>query len=169
MATIYLFRHGQASFGAADYDQLSDKGCEQARILGAFWQGFSIDSQLYSGDLSRHIQTFENFQQGAKHKDMPITINAGFNELDAARKVDVTMGEFWMHQRYQAGTAVSGARIYGNNIVILIKFDLILMGHLVFCFLLITFIKSFFFLVVVITYYTCSSNYIEVKDVTVHR
>ena len=82
MAAIYLIRHGQASFGAADYDQLSDKGCEQARILGAFWQDFSIDNQLYSGDLSRHIQTFENFQQGAKRKDMPITINAGFNEFD---------------------------------------------------------------------------------------
>jgi hypothetical protein len=47
----------------------------------------------------------------------PYSFNAGFNELDAARKVDITMGEFWMHQRYQAGTAVSGARIYGKNIV----------------------------------------------------
>jgi hypothetical protein len=47
----------------------------------------------------------------------PYSFNAGFNELDATRKVDITMGEFWMHQRYQAGTAVSGARIYGKNIV----------------------------------------------------
>ena len=26
MATIYLFRHGQASFGADDYDKLSPLG-----------------------------------------------------------------------------------------------------------------------------------------------
>ena len=47
----------------------------------------------------------------------PYSFNGDFNELDAARKVDITMGEFWMHQRYQAGTAVSGARIYGKNVV----------------------------------------------------
>lgn len=47
----------------------------------------------------------------------PYSFNAGFNELDATKKVDIPMGEFWMHQRYQAETAVSGARIYGKNIV----------------------------------------------------
>ncbi len=47
----------------------------------------------------------------------PYSFNAGFNELDATRKVDIPMGEFWMHQRYQTETAVSGARIYGKNIV----------------------------------------------------
>lgn len=47
----------------------------------------------------------------------PYSFNASFNELDAARKVDIPMGEFWMHQRYQTETAVSGARIYGKNIV----------------------------------------------------
>ncbi len=47
----------------------------------------------------------------------PYSFNGDFNELDAAKKVDITMGEFWMHQRFQAGTAVSGARIYGKNIV----------------------------------------------------
>ena len=30
MATIYLIRHGQASFGAEDYDKLSELGCKQA-------------------------------------------------------------------------------------------------------------------------------------------
>ncbi|MGB5942932.1 MAG: glycosyl hydrolase [Leeuwenhoekiella sp.] len=47
----------------------------------------------------------------------PYSFNAAFNELDATKKVDVPMGEFWMHQRYQTETAVSGARIYGRNIV----------------------------------------------------
>ncbi len=48
----------------------------------------------------------------------PYSFNAGFNELDAAKNVDVPMGEFWMHQNnYQTETAVSSARIYGKNIV----------------------------------------------------
>lgn len=47
----------------------------------------------------------------------PYSFNGDFNELDAAKNVDIPMGEFWMHQKYQTGTAVSGARIYGKNIV----------------------------------------------------
>ena len=35
MSSILLVRHGQASFGAADYDNLSDVGHEQSRVLGA--------------------------------------------------------------------------------------------------------------------------------------
>ncbi|NIH87679.1 histidine phosphatase family protein [Amycolatopsis granulosa] len=35
MGAIYLIRHGQASFGAADYDQLSGTGVEQGAVAGA--------------------------------------------------------------------------------------------------------------------------------------
>ncbi|EHR50084.1 fructose-2,6-bisphosphatase [Saccharomonospora marina XMU15] len=34
MGVVYLVRHGQASFGAADYDVLSDRGEQQARLAG---------------------------------------------------------------------------------------------------------------------------------------
>ena len=34
MATIYLIRHGQASFGSDDYDQLSQLGIRQAEVTG---------------------------------------------------------------------------------------------------------------------------------------
>jgi broad specificity phosphatase PhoE len=34
MAVVYLVRHGQASFGSADYDVLSERGQEQSRVLG---------------------------------------------------------------------------------------------------------------------------------------
>ncbi|GAA4291025.1 hypothetical protein GCM10023163_05690 [Aestuariibaculum suncheonense] len=47
----------------------------------------------------------------------PYSFNAPFNELDAAKQTDIPMGEFWMHQRYQTETAVSGARIYGKKII----------------------------------------------------
>ena len=38
MTTIYLVRHGQASFGAASYDQLSAKGEQQAQVVGDFFK-----------------------------------------------------------------------------------------------------------------------------------
>ena len=34
MSAVYLVRHGQASFGAADYDVLSERGQQQAQVLG---------------------------------------------------------------------------------------------------------------------------------------
>ena len=34
MSLVYLVRHAQASFGARDYDRLSELGRQQARWLG---------------------------------------------------------------------------------------------------------------------------------------
>jgi broad specificity phosphatase PhoE len=58
MATLYLFRHGQASFGAADYDRLSPLGERQASLLGQYLRdsGIVLDA-AFSGDLLRQRQT----------------------------------------------------------------------------------------------------------------
>lgn len=37
MTTIYLVRHGQASFGAESYDKLSPNGELQAKVLGQYF------------------------------------------------------------------------------------------------------------------------------------
>ena len=60
MGTLYLVRHGQASFGADDYDNLSPRGREQAERLGHYWQAReqSFDA-VYTGTLRRHVQTLE--------------------------------------------------------------------------------------------------------------
>ena len=60
MGQIYLVRHGQASFGAADYDQLSALGYEQSRLLGVWFAqcGLSFD-RVVVGGLKRHRQTAE--------------------------------------------------------------------------------------------------------------
>ena len=60
MGAIYLVRHGQASFGAAEYDALSPLGVEQAGILGAALKqrGLSFD-RIVSGPMRRHRQTAE--------------------------------------------------------------------------------------------------------------
>mgnify|MGYP000978141795 FL=1 len=65
MGTLYLVRHGQASFGADDYDQLSPLGLRQAQRLGAHWlaHGQRFDTVLM-GTLRRHAQTLDGIAQG---------------------------------------------------------------------------------------------------------
>ena len=38
MTTIYLVRHGQASFGKSNYDELSQNGEAQATLLGRYFK-----------------------------------------------------------------------------------------------------------------------------------
>ncbi len=58
MSVILLVRHGQASFGADDYDRLSDRGHEQAALLGRHWHesGQQLDA-IVSGTLRRQVDT----------------------------------------------------------------------------------------------------------------
>jgi broad specificity phosphatase PhoE len=60
MATIYLFRHGQASFGSDDYDKLSELGERQAEVLGHYLRDNNVVlDAAYSGDLRRQRKTAE--------------------------------------------------------------------------------------------------------------
>ncbi len=82
MGEIYLVRHGQASFGAADYDQLSSVGIEQARQLGAWLAaGAQQFNRVVTGTLRRHIQTAEACIE-ALGASFPISEDPGFNEYD---------------------------------------------------------------------------------------
>ncbi len=58
MTTVVLVRHGQASFGTANYDRLSPLGERQALILGQHWRdsGFAAGRAL-SGSLQRQQRT----------------------------------------------------------------------------------------------------------------
>jgi broad specificity phosphatase PhoE len=58
MSTLVLVRHAQASFGAADYDQLSPLGQRQAELLGAHLAqlGESFDA-VFTGPARRHRDT----------------------------------------------------------------------------------------------------------------
>ncbi len=59
MATIYLIRHGQASFGMANYDQLSETGKKQAAFLSGHFEkaGKTEAPYLFTGSMERHRQT----------------------------------------------------------------------------------------------------------------
>ena len=65
MGKLYLVRHGQASFGAADYDQLSDLGRRQCERLGAWFgsHGIAFDAVL-TGTLKRHAQSLAAIETG---------------------------------------------------------------------------------------------------------
>lgn len=58
MGAIRLVRHGQASWEADDYDQLSELGTRQASWLGQSWEaeGF-VPTWSVAGGLRRHAQT----------------------------------------------------------------------------------------------------------------
>ena len=65
MGNLYLVRHGQASFGADDYDVLSPLGMQQAKRLGEYFKtkGLVFDAAL-TGTLRRQISTFDGICQG---------------------------------------------------------------------------------------------------------
>jgi broad specificity phosphatase PhoE len=56
VGSLFLIRHGQASYGEADYDRLSARGHEQAKALGGWLAGAKLDA-LYAGPLRRQRET----------------------------------------------------------------------------------------------------------------
>jgi broad specificity phosphatase PhoE len=82
MATIYLFRHGQASFGADDYDKLSPLGERQATLLGHYLRdsGVVLDA-AYSGNLLRQRET-ARLALASQQAEVPHQVDPRFNEID---------------------------------------------------------------------------------------
>lgn len=61
MTRLYIIRHGQASFGAENYDKLSPIGERQASITGRFLQALGLEfDHAIAGDLSRQQVTAGN-------------------------------------------------------------------------------------------------------------
>jgi len=60
MSVLTLIRHGQASFFAADYDQLSALGEQQSRALGEYWARRGLQfNVVYTGPRVRQRQSAE--------------------------------------------------------------------------------------------------------------
>jgi broad specificity phosphatase PhoE len=83
MGTLYLVRHGQASFGADDYDVLSPMGHQQSARLGDYFKfkGITFDAAL-TGTLNRQIQTYAGICAGMGTEPAAITW-PGLNEYDS--------------------------------------------------------------------------------------
>ena len=83
MGTLYLIRHGQASFGAADYDHLSGLGARQCHALGHYFaeRGVRFDAVL-RGTLRRHVQSLAALAEG--FGTLPAALEwPGLNEYDS--------------------------------------------------------------------------------------
>lgn len=83
MSELILVRHGQASFGKASYDKLSDKGVEQVKILARHWQelGEQFD-HIYSGTLLRQKETANELLCLLKDASAASIENPAFNEYN---------------------------------------------------------------------------------------
>tara|TARA_B100000900_G_scaffold386085_1_gene376262 strand:+ start:174 stop:881 length:708 start_codon:yes stop_codon:yes gene_type:complete len=80
MSELVFVRHGQASFGAASYDALSERGFEQVRELAKHWleTGQSFQA-IYSGTLQRQRETAVELLPVVEHQ-APSTRMESLNE-----------------------------------------------------------------------------------------
>ncbi len=97
MSSIYLVRHGQASFGKANYDVLSGAGAEQSAILARYFikTGVTFDA-LYSGSMDRQVRTAEVIMKefALDGINLPeLNIMPEFNEYDSKSIITVLAPE----------------------------------------------------------------------------
>lgn len=82
MGSALLIRHGQASFGAEDYDKLSAVGEQQSRRLGQWLKQTGQQPDLIViGSMQRHIRTAELCIEAAGVAAPQLTL-AQLDELD---------------------------------------------------------------------------------------
>lgn len=65
MSELYMVRHAQASFGALNYDKLSELGHQQSRWLGEYLALNQVHfDHVMLGDLVRHRETLDGLRLG---------------------------------------------------------------------------------------------------------
>jgi broad specificity phosphatase PhoE len=91
MGLVLMVRHGQASFGAEDYDVLSETGVEQSRLLGGALaaQGVSPSTVLH-GAMRRQRDTATAMVEGGGWSVTP-ALDEGWNEFDHVAVVARTL------------------------------------------------------------------------------
>lgn len=82
MGRLLLVRHGQASWGAEDYDVLSQTGWKQSRLLGRALVARGIEPDaVVAGGMRRHRETAQGclaeLSFGAE-----VVVDAGWDEFD---------------------------------------------------------------------------------------
>ena len=82
MGSVHLIRHGQASFGSDDYDQLSPVGMQQSTALGMSWEASGwAPTAAVAGSMTRHAQTAIAAIDACGQGD-GYDIDDGWNEYD---------------------------------------------------------------------------------------
>jgi broad specificity phosphatase PhoE len=99
MATLYLVRHGQASFAAANYDRLSPLGRQQSAWLGEYFaERGVVFSRAVCGTLERQRHTaraiLETMGSGLMAEEHP-----GWNEYSGEALYKAYLGDEWARAR----------------------------------------------------------------------
>ena len=83
MGVLLLVRHGQASLGTADYDQLSDLGRRQAQVTGARLAAADLAvDRVVSGDLTRQRDTAQAVLAALGRPESELQIDERLDEYD---------------------------------------------------------------------------------------
>lgn len=102
MSSLLLLRHGQAAFGADDYDSLSSLGQRQAQATGVFFaeRGLEFDA-VHVGPRRRHRHTAQAAANGAGLLSVPALDEFAEGDvlLAAARREVLAQGEPWPEDR----------------------------------------------------------------------
>lgn len=93
MGVILLVRHGQASFGADDYDVLSAQGHAQARHTGAVLAARGVEpARVICGSLRRQRETAEGLLAGLGRAGEPVAEDPRWNEYDQVALLALASG-----------------------------------------------------------------------------
>jgi len=83
---LIAIRHGQASFGSADYDQLSEAGFEQSRRLGRWLAAQEPEiGTVHVGNMRRHRETLQAIAEGFAERGLSLpepVVDPALNEFD---------------------------------------------------------------------------------------
>ncbi|TQV86040.1 histidine phosphatase family protein [Exilibacterium tricleocarpae] len=110
MSEFFLVRHGQASFGAENYDKLSPLGHQQARWLGDYFAARDIHfERVLIGDLVRHRETAQSLCE-ALPAVPEFDIHTGLNEFDFYR---ISVAYLAIHPEQQPPAGASAREFYG--------------------------------------------------------
>ncbi len=88
MASIFLVRHGQASFGSSNYDVLSPLGEKQAKVAGEYFRDSGIEfDAMYCGSLKRQIDT-ASIVAASQRRQPQLNLDERFNEIRVEEQFD---------------------------------------------------------------------------------
>jgi len=99
MATLYLVRHGQASFAAENYDRLSELGQRQSVWLGEYFAARGlVFTRAVCGTLERQRQTARAILE-AMGSALTAAEHPGWNEYSGEALYKAYLGDEWAAAR----------------------------------------------------------------------
>ena len=99
MATLYLVRHGQASFAAENYDRLSELGRQQSVWLGEYFaERGTVFARAVCGTLERQRETARAILD-TMNSALAATEHPGWNEYSGEALYKAYLGDEWAQAR----------------------------------------------------------------------